>query len=118
MSPVIVVPLAGAVTVVGVPAVDPIYGVTVYMVIVDPFEAGVVQARVAVAFPLVALTAPGGSGTVAGVTTFEVPTGLDPALLLAVTVNEYDVPFVNPLMTTLVTPPLTVTAEPMDGVTV
>jgi hypothetical protein len=37
---------------------------------------------------------------------------------LAVTVNEYEVPLVNPVMTTEVTPPLTVTGEPMDGVTV
>ena len=98
-------------TCVGVPAVEPTNGVTVYALIAEPFPDGTLQLTVAAALPLDAATLLGASGVVAGVTALDVPTGLEPAEFIALTVKVYVVPFVRPVIVTLVTPPVTVKAE-------
>ena len=90
VSPVTVALVAGGdpVTVVGVCAVDPIYGVIVYEVIVLPPLLGAVQLTVACAFPAVALAFVGVPGTVTGVTALEgLDAGLLPMAFVAVTVK-------------------------------
>lgn len=71
------------------------------MIVEPPLLAGPVQLTVACAFPAVALRAvgaPGAVGTAVGVTEFdELLAGPDPALFVAVTVNVYDVPLLNPI---------------------
>jgi hypothetical protein len=64
---------------------------------------GAVKATVACALPGVAVTAVGAPGTVAGVTLFDAADGaLEPAALVATTVNVYAVPFVRPVIACVV----------------
>ena len=51
----------------------------------DPFPDGGVQLNTADVLPAAAVTPIGASGTAAGVTMPDVPTGLEPALLVAAT---------------------------------
>jgi hypothetical protein len=63
-----------------------------------PFDAGGVKLTVARAFPPVAVTFVGASGTVAGITVLEkLDGGPVPIPLVAFTVNEYAVPLVRPV---------------------
>ena len=74
VSPVTVVEVAGGlpVTVTGVCAVEPMNGVTVYLVIVlPPLLDGAVQFTVADPLPAVAVTAVGAPGSVFGVTALD-----------------------------------------------
>ena len=66
-----------------------------------PFETGAVQVTVLFAFSLeVPETDVGAPGTVEGVAgSLGVEDTLEPLAFLAVTVNVYDVPFVNPVTT-------------------
>ena len=71
------------------------------MIVAPPSLAGAAKLTVTLEFPRVAVTIPGASGTVAGVTGVTLPDAADaapvPTLLVAVTVNTYTVPFVRPL---------------------
>jgi hypothetical protein len=123
VSPVIVVLMAGGlpVIVVAVCAVVPTNGVIVYEVMPLPLFAGAVHDTVADALPAVAATPAGVPGAVAGVTELDAADDGDaPTAFVAVTVNVYAVPFVNPLTVALV--PLEVVAvcaaDPTKGVTV
>ena len=70
------------------------------MITLPPLFTGAVKVTLACALPLVAVTAVGEPGTVAGVTLFDAADGtLDPAALAATTVNVYAVPFVSPVIT-------------------
>ena len=115
------------VTCVGVWAVLPMYGVTVYRVIGLPPSVGALQVTTAVVLPGAADTLVGAVGAVAAAGT----TGSDgaeagpvPTALVADTRNVYAVPFVSPVTVTPVTGglPLTVVGVwavlPMNGVTV
>src|SRR5882724_7620393 len=84
-----------------------------------PLAAGGVHVTVANAFPPVAVTFVGGSGTAAGVTGLDAAeTGPVPIALVAVTVNVYAVPLLRPLSATLsVLPPTVVVTPPGDAVT-
>ena len=105
-------------TVTGVPADNPIYGVTVYPVIADPLDAGAVQETVAEALPATAEMPVGVPGTVAGVTAADAKEGEELFTeFMAVTVNVTAVPLVRPVTVAVRTFP-TVTALPDDGVTV
>jgi hypothetical protein len=77
----------------------PTLEVTVYPVIAEPpFDTGAVNEIVACPFPLTATTPVGASGTVAGVTVLlALDEVLVPEIFVAVTVNEYEFPFVNPV---------------------
>ena len=68
VSPVTVAEVAGGlpVTVTGVCAAEPVYGVTVYLLIVLPPSLGAVQLTSAVPSPAVAVTPVGAAGTPAG----------------------------------------------------
>jgi len=126
--------LATTVNVVEVPLVSPVMlavrtlptvtglptdGVTVYSVITEPpFEAGAVHDTVADALPATAETPVGTPGTVAGVTAAEAAEGRElPAEVVATTVNVRAVPLVRLLKLAVRTFP-TVTAVPVEGVTV
>ena len=91
VSPVTVVEVAGGlpVTVTGVCAVEPMYGVTVYLVIaLPPLLDGAVQLTVAEPLPAVAVTAVGAPGRRFGVTLLDGDeAGPVPFALVAVTVN-------------------------------
>lgn len=97
------VPLVKPVTVMGleVPVViKPVFAVTVYDVIGLPFETGAVKLTVALALPADAVTPIGAPGAVnvPGVTLFEIDDrGPVPTALVAVTLNVYAVPLVNPV---------------------
>ena len=82
-----------------VPVKPPGLDVTVYDVTAEPpLFAGAVNATFALALDPEAETAVGAPGTVAGMTAAEgSDTKLVPKPLVAVTVNVYDVPFVNPV---------------------
>jgi len=84
--------------VVPVAVIFPGFEVTVYPVIaLPPFDAGAVKLTIACALPAVALTAVGASGVVYGVTAADaVEALLEPAALVALTVNVYAVPLVRP----------------------
>lgn len=61
--------------------------------------------RVALAFPLMAVTVPGALGAAAGVTEFDIVGGLDsPIALIATTANVYAIPFVSPATSIVVVP--------------
>src|SRR5665648_624107 len=94
--------------------------VTVYPVIDEPpLLAGAVQLTVAEAFPGVADTAVGAPGTVLGVTAALATDASEvPTLLVAVTVNVYAVPLVNPVTVPVVAPDVDTVAPPGDAVTV
>jgi hypothetical protein len=79
----------------------PTLEVTVYPVIIEPpFDTGAVNEIVACPLPLIATTPVGASGTVEGVTPLLAPDEvLVPEMFVAVTVNEYVFPFVNPVTT-------------------
>ena len=63
-----------------------------------PVLAGAVKLTVALLFPAVAVPMAGAPGTVAGVRLLDAAeAALVPALLVAVTVKVYGVPFVSPL---------------------
>jgi hypothetical protein len=100
---VYVVPFDKPVIVIGeVPPVavnPPTLEVTVYPVITDPpFDTGAVNVTVACPLPLTAVTFVGASGTVDGVTALLAPDAiLAPEMFVAVTVNVYEFPFVNPV---------------------
>jgi len=81
-----------------VPVNPPGEEVTVYPVIADPpFEAGALNATETCAFPKVPTAAVGAPGTVAGVTDADAEDAEPfPIAFVAVTVNVYAVPFVNP----------------------
>ena len=96
----------------------PTDGVTVYSVIAEPPEAGAVQETVAEALPATAETPVGTPGTDAGVTAAEAEEGSEfPTEFVAKTVNVTGVPFVRLLSVAVRTFP-TVTATPVDAVTV
>jgi hypothetical protein len=64
---------------------------------------GALKVTLAVVLPGVAVTLVGAPGTVAGVTLFDgVEGALEPAALVATTVNVYEVPFVRPVMVCVV----------------
>ena len=91
------------------------------MIGAPPFAAGGDHTTVADALPAVAETPVGADGTVggAGVTGADgVEGGPVPTALVAVTVNVYAVPLVNPPTTTDVAPVVVATAPPGDAVTV
>jgi len=84
-----------------------------------PLLAGVVQVTTAEALPGVADTAVGAPGTVLGViAALGDDAGETPTLLVAVTVNVYEVPLVKPLTVTLVPMIVVAVAPPGDAVTV
>ena len=127
VSELTVVDVAGGVpvTVVGVCAVAPMNGVTVYDVIALPLFAGADQLTVADAFPAVAVTAVGAPGAVGagpeGVTAFDAADAAPaPKTLAAVTANVYAVPFFSPVTVSVVAFDLNVCAAralvPMYGV--
>jgi hypothetical protein len=91
VSPFTLVLVAGGlpVTVTGVCAVEPMYGVTVYVVIVlPPLLDGAVQLTVADPSPALADTPVGGPGKLLGVTLLDgAEAGLVPLPLVAVTVK-------------------------------
>ncbi len=91
VSPVTVVEVAGGlpVTVTGVCAVEPMYGVTVYLVIaLPPLLDGAVQLTVADPLPAVAVTPVGAPGRLFGVTALDGDeAGLVPVEFVADTVN-------------------------------
>jgi hypothetical protein len=81
-------------------------------VIAEPLLAAAAQLAVARPLPDVAVTAVGVPGTVAGVTAVEAAdAGPVPTLLVAVTVNVYAVPLVNPV-TVAVSAPVVVAVRP------
>jgi hypothetical protein len=85
---------------------------------VPPFDDGGVKLTVAVPLPAVAVTAVGASGTALGVTTGDDADGWPgPAAFVALTVNEYGVPFVSPV-TVIGLPEPVALAPPGDAVTV
>jgi hypothetical protein len=130
VRPVTVALVAGGepVTVVGVWAVEPTYGVTVYPVIaLPPVLPGAVQLTSAWLVAALAVTPVGAPGGLActGVTLLDcADAGPVPTALVALTVNVYAVPFVSPVTVALVAggDPVTVVGvwavEPMYGVTV
>ncbi len=68
------------------------------MIVAPPSDAGAVQSTDACAFPPIAVTSVGASGTVAGVTALDaVDEELVPDEFDAVTMNVYDVPLVRPV---------------------
>jgi hypothetical protein len=106
----------------GVPAAVPTYGVIVYPVIAAPPLAGAVHVTVACESPPVAVTLPGACGTVAGVTAFDVAGALVPNEFEAVTWKVYVTPLLSPTTVFVVVLPSVVTGVPavvpMYGVTV
>jgi hypothetical protein len=100
VSPVTVSVVAVELNGTGVCATPLMYGVTTYDVTADPpFDVGAVHVTVACMLPRVAVPMVGGSGVVAGVTTFEKSErGPNPMALMAATVNEYAVPLVSPVI--------------------
>ena len=63
-----------------------------------PLPTGAVKLTLACALPAVAVAAVGESGTVLGVTLLDAIDGaLEPAALVATTVNVYEVPFASPV---------------------
>ena len=96
--------------------------VTLYEVMgLPPFEAGAVKEMIACAFPALTETPVGDDGGAAGVTVAEdADGGLVPAAFVAVTVNEYAVPFVRPLTVIGLVAPSAVcgVAGPLAGVAV
>ena len=128
VSPVTVVEVAGGlpVTVTGVCAVVPTYGVTVYLVsVLPPLLVGAIQLTVAWPLPAVAVTPVGAPGRPFGVTALDADeSGPVPFAVVADTLNVYAVPFVRPVTVVEVAGglPVTVTGVcalvPMYGVTV
>jgi hypothetical protein len=115
---VYVVPFVSPKTVIGDEppvAVCPPLEVTVYEVIADPpFETGAENETVASPSPRTAVTLVGASGVVAGVTELLATEAvLVPTALVAVTVNVYVVPFVNPKTVIGDEPPVAV-CPPLD----
>jgi len=103
---------------VNVPVIAVPTAVAVYVVIVaPPLEPGAVQATVTdVALAMVAVPIVGAPGTVAGVTEADAVDKLDvPAEFVAVALNVYAVPFVNPVTTH--DPEAPVTVQPVEYVT-
>ena len=96
-------------------AVCPPLEVTVYEVIAEPpFETGGVKVIVACPLPAVAVPIVGASGVLAGTTEFETDEAvLVPIAFVAVTVNVYVVPFVNPVIVIGEDPPVAV-CPPLD----
>jgi len=94
--------------------------VTVYPVTAEPpLLAGAVQVTTAEALPGVAVTAVGAPGTVLGVTAaLATDAGEVPTLLVAVTVNVYEVPLVNPATVADVPTIVVAVAPPGDAITV
>jgi hypothetical protein len=105
-------PFVNPVTVIGeVPPFalkPPVFEVTVYEVIGKlPLFTGAVNEIVASPFPLTATTFVGASGTVAGVIVLlALDEILVPITFVAVTVNEYAVPFDRPVIVIGVVPPV------------
>jgi hypothetical protein len=103
LSPLTVVVVAGGlpVTVVGVCAFEPMYGVTVYLVIVlPPVSVGAVQLTLAEPLPAFADTPVGAAGALGalGVTALEAEeSGPVPLALVAETLKVYVVPLVSPV---------------------
>jgi hypothetical protein len=83
---------------------EPEVEVTVYSVIADPpFDAGAVQEICTDVLPRSATTSVGASGTVAGTTALEATEAVEsPTAFVAITVNVYEVPLVNPVTMQLV----------------
>ena len=67
-----------------------------------PLSAGGVNATTALSSPRVAVTAVGASGIEAGIIAFDGADVVVPAELVAVAINLYVSPFVNPVITQLV----------------
>jgi hypothetical protein len=89
--------------------------VTVYPVIVAPLLAGAVQMTVACVLPALAATVVGTPGAVDGVTEFDaVDCALVPTLLVAVTLNVYAVPSVNPVTVVDAAAGLPLTVRPVQ----
>ena len=76
------------------------------MIGLPPLDAGADQARDTCAFPDVAVLRVGAPGTVRGVADSVFDGAPGPAAFVAVTLNEYDTPFVRPAMAQLVAPPV------------
>ena len=120
---VYVVPFERPVIVIGeeppVAVKPPMFEETVYVVIADPpFETGAVNETVAWPLPAVALTPVGTPGAVTGITEFVAAEAeLVPIAFVAVTVNEYVVPFDSPVTTIGDAPPCA-TNPPVFEVTV
>ncbi len=81
------------------------------MIALPPFEAGAVQLTVAWPLPGCAPGLVGAPGTVPGVTDTEPDAAEFPTEFVATTVNEYGVPFVNPVTVQLVVDPSGVVHE-------
>jgi hypothetical protein len=101
------VPLDNPVTVIGlcdpVAVAPPGEAVTVYEEIGDPFAPAPENAIVACASPGVAVTEVGAVGVPAGVTAEEAVDGSElPTEFTATTVNAYEVPFVSPVTSQVV----------------
>ena len=67
------------------------------MIVDPPFDAGAVNATLALPFPAVAVPIVGGPGTVAGVAVAAEDAALLPEPLVATTLHEYSVPLVRPV---------------------
>ena len=81
--------------------------------------AGAVQDTLALALPAVATTPVGAPETVAGVTAaLAVDAAEVPTILVAVTVNVYEVPLVSPVIVALVAPVVVTVLPPGIAVTV
>ena len=91
--------------------------VTVYFVIVEPpFDIGADQYIVASVFPGVPKTLVGSSGTVEGIIADDAIDADElPIILIATTVNVYDVPFVRPDIVAVVVKPSIVDADRPPG---
>ena len=74
------------------------------MIVLPPLDAGADQATVTCPFPGVAVFRVGAPGTARGVADSVFEGELVPAAFVAVTLNEYDTPFVRPVMAQLVAP--------------
>src|SRR6266566_188970 len=123
VSPVMVVLLVAASTVVFDCCAVPMKVVTTYPVIGEPpVDEGACQDTVACALPATALTFCGALGTVTGVTARDVAVGPVPTTVVAATANVYVVPLVSPEIVVESVVPLTLVAgcavAPMYGVTV
>ena len=112
-------PVSVAVRILPTVSALPVDGVTLYPVIAEPpSEAGAVQVTMAEALPRTAETPVGAPATVAGVTEAEAKEAKEgPAAFVATTVNVTGVPLTNPVTLVVKTFP-TVTATPVEQVTV
>jgi hypothetical protein len=80
--------------------------------VLPPFDVGPIQDRLTCAFPGVAEFKVGALGTVRGVALSAFEAGPVPAALVAVTLKEYEVPFVSPMTLQSVAPLVVHVAPP------